>query len=109
MIGFARSAFSMPRLPSSTQLSTSEGDNKSYARLAAATVVLPWMMSSTSALLRFAVHRLMSSSILMLIAVSSSYDVSRFSLGQYSSLRCFRIRRTARSRTSGKTRLACCP
>ncbi|OCZ68836.1 hypothetical protein A9G00_37680 [Achromobacter xylosoxidans] len=41
------------------------------------------MMSSTSALLRLAVQRLMSSSIFMLIVNSLDYDVSRFSLGHY--------------------------
>ena len=57
--------------------------DRSYWRLASATVVLPWMMSSTSALLRLAVQRLMSSSIFVLIVNSVNYDVSRFSLGQY--------------------------
>lgn len=40
-------------------------------RLASDTVVLPWMMSSTSALLRLAVHRLISSSIFVLMVISS--------------------------------------
>ena len=40
VLGLARKAFSMPRLPSSTHCSTSEGDG-SYWRLASATVVLP--------------------------------------------------------------------
>lgn len=39
------------------------------------------MMSSTNALLRLAVQRLMSSSIFMLIVNFLDYDVSRFSLG----------------------------
>ncbi len=52
------------------------------ASSASATVVLPWMMSSTSALLRFAAQRLMSSSIFVFIVNFLDYDVSRFSLGQ---------------------------
>jgi hypothetical protein len=43
----------------------------SNARLASATVVLPWMISSTNADLRRAVQRLISSSITALISVSS--------------------------------------
>ncbi|MFC5490971.1 hypothetical protein [Dokdonella soli] len=42
----------------------------SNARIASATVVLPWMISSTNADLRRAVHRLISSSITALIGVS---------------------------------------
>lgn len=68
--GFARKAFSSPRLPSSTQPSISDG-GRSNARLASATVVLPWMISSTSADFRRAVQRLISSSITMLIVLSS--------------------------------------
>lgn len=59
----------MPRLPSSTQLSISAGVRSNW-RLAAATVVLPWMISRTSADLRRAVQRLISSSIFSLIGVS---------------------------------------
>ena len=40
-------------------------------RLASDTVVLPWMISMTSAVLRFAVHRLMLSSIVLLMATFS--------------------------------------
>jgi hypothetical protein len=64
--GLARSAFSIPRLPSSTHSSISDGV-MSNARLASATLVLPWMISVTSAAFRFAVHRLNSSSITMLM------------------------------------------
>lgn len=49
----------MPHLPSSTQLSISEG-GRSNCRLASDTVVLPWMISRTSADLRWAVQRLIS-------------------------------------------------
>src|SRR3546814_16517791 len=71
----------MPRLASSTQLSISEGV-RSNCRLASATVVLPWMISSTSADFRRAVQRLISSSITALIDVSfARLNLSRFSLG----------------------------
>jgi len=60
----------MPRFASSTQPSISEGV-RSNERLASATVVLPWMISMTSAVLRFAVQRLMLSSIVILIATFS--------------------------------------
>ena len=40
------------------------------ARLASATVVFPWIISKTSADLRRAVHRLISSSITMLMRLS---------------------------------------
>src|SRR3546814_5452849 len=73
----------MPRLASSTQLSISEGV-RSNCRLASATVVLPWMISSTSADFRRAVQRLISSSITALIDVSfARLHLSRFSLGHY--------------------------
>src|SRR5574343_1136785 len=65
--GLVRRAFSIPRLASSTQPSISEG-GRSNARLASATVVLPCSISMTSALLRLAVQRLISSSITMLIS-----------------------------------------
>jgi len=65
----ARSAFSRPRLPSSTHVSISDGV-MSNARLASATVVFPWMISSTSADFLRAVQRLISSSITALICVS---------------------------------------
>jgi hypothetical protein len=81
--GLARRAFSMPRLPSSTQLSISAGV-RSNARLASATVVLPWMISSTKADFRRAVQRLISSSITTLIGLSlGKYLLSRISMGQY--------------------------
>jgi hypothetical protein len=44
---------------------------ESNARLASATVVLPWMISSTKADFRRAVQRLISSSITTLIGFSS--------------------------------------
>src|SRR5574343_192712 len=65
--GLVRRAFSIPRLASSTQPSISEG-GRSNARLASATFVLPCSISMTSALLRLAVQRLISSSITMLIS-----------------------------------------
>lgn len=52
----------MPRRPSSIQLSISDG-GRSYVLLASDTLVLPWMISSTNAVLRLAVQRLISSSI----------------------------------------------
>src|SRR6056297_327219 len=81
--GRALSAFSMPRLPSSIQLSISEGV-KSNCRLASAMVVFPWMISSTSADFRRAVQRLISSSITTLIGVSPvRLHLSRKLLGHY--------------------------
>jgi hypothetical protein len=53
-------------LPSSTHVSISDGV-MSNARLASATVVLPWMIYSTSADFRRAVQRLISSSITALM------------------------------------------
>lgn len=52
--------------PSSTHSSISEG-GISNDRLASATVVFPWMISITSAVLRLAVQRLNSYSITLLI------------------------------------------
>jgi hypothetical protein len=59
----------MPALPWSTQSSISEGV-RSNRRLASATVVLPWMISTTSADFLRAVQRLIASSITALIGVS---------------------------------------
>lgn len=56
----------MPLRPSSTHPSISEG-GRSWVLLASNTRVLPWMISRTNAVLRFAVQRLVSSSINVLM------------------------------------------
>ena len=66
----ARSAGLLSR-KSGARVYCSEGV-MSKARLASATVVLPWMISSTSADLRRAVQRLISSSITALMVSPSS-------------------------------------
>lgn len=63
----------MLRLPSSIQLSISDGV-RSNCRLASATVVLPWMISNTSADFRRTVQRLISSSMTWLIVLSVTKD-----------------------------------
>ena len=60
----------MPRFASPTQPSISDGD-RPKDRLASATVVLPWIVSIARAVCRFAVHHLMLSSIVILIATFS--------------------------------------
>lgn len=65
----ARRVFSNPPLPFSTQPSISGGVRSNW-RLAAATIVLPWLISRTSADLRPATQRLITSSIPSPIGVS---------------------------------------
>ena len=59
------------------------GGVRSNDRLASETVVLPWMISMTSAVLRFAIQRLMLSFIVILMASLLHYSLSRKSVGRY--------------------------